>query len=205
MFTGIIESTGIIARVAPNRANLDFYVQSGLAPELQPDQSVAHNGVCLTVTSVDEKGYTVTAIQETLSKTNLKYWKAGTVVNLERALKADSRLDGHFVQGHVDTVARCTEISPAAGSWIFRFVYPAQFAGLVIEKGSICINGISLTCFDVQKDSFCVAVIPYTMEHTNMHALSVQDTVNLEFDLLGKYVLRHLQLERSDLSAKENG
>lgn len=194
MFTGIIETTGTLVQVVPNQSNVDFHISSRITGELQPDQSVAHDGVCLTVTTVSKDHYTVTAVAETLSKTTLGSWQAGTRINLERAMQANSRIDGHFVQGHVDTTGICSARENRNGSWLFSFQFPATFAALVIEKGSVCINGISLTAFDVSATHLSVAIIPYTFAHTGFQWLREGDQVNIEFDVLGKYVLRHLQI-----------
>ena len=190
MFTGIIEQTGNVESVRSNGTNLTFTIRSALAAGLEVDQSISHNGICLTVETVEEETYTVTAIQETISKTAIVNWKKGTVINLERCLRFDGRLDGHIVQGHVDTVAICTDLQEKNGSWEFTFTFEKKFASLIIEKGSVSINGISLTVFNVNECSFTVAIIPYTFEHTNMHSLRVNDKVNIEFDMIGKYVNR---------------
>lgn len=194
MFTGIIEATGLIREIVSTGTNKTFWIQSPLSEGFQIDQSVSHNGVCLTVEDVIGDRHRVTAVQETLQKTGLGHWMPGTVVNLERSLKPDSRLDGHFVQGHVDTTGKCKKITDKNGSWEMEFHFPKSFAALVIEKGSICLNGISLTAFDVKKSRFRVAVIPYTFGHTNLQELKEGDTVNLEFDMIGKYILRKLSL-----------
>ncbi|MFT4016957.1 MAG: riboflavin synthase [Agriterribacter sp.] len=194
MFTGIIETIGSIISIENKGTNRIFQVQSAISAELKPDQSVSHNGVCLTVEKVQGNIHQVTAIHETLVKTNLGNWKAGDLVNLERCLTPNGRLDGHFVQGHVDTTATCIEKTALEGSWQFRFEFAGKFARLVIEKGSIALNGISLTIFDVTQQQFSVAIIPYTFEHTNMHRLNTGDSVNLEFDMVGKYVVRGMEL-----------
>ncbi len=194
MFTGIIESLGIVKAVSVEGTNKTYTVQAPITHELKVDQSLAHNGVCLTVTSISGETYTVTAVQETLEKTNLNDWKPGTLINLERAMIAGGRLDGHFVQGHVDCTGKCEAIEQREGSALIHFSFPARFATLIIEKGSICINGVSLTVFDVQKTTFAVTIIPYTMEHTNFSQLQAGDAVNLEFDVLGKYILRFNEL-----------
>jgi riboflavin synthase len=190
MFTGIIESTARVAEIITEGSNVHFVMECGLAPEMRVDQSIAHNGVCLTVVAIDGSQYKVTAVAETLQKTNLGKWKAGDIVNIERSLKLGDRLDGHFVQGHVDSTATCIEKQTLEGSWLFRFRFPVAFAALIIEKGSVCINGVSLTLFNVGLDEFTVTIIPYTFEHTNFHALEAGDIVNIEFDVLGKYLLR---------------
>lgn len=194
MFTGIIESIATIAAIEHEGSNVHFTISSTITPELKVDQSVAHNGVCLTVVAVDGHEYKVTAVAETLAKTNLGGWRKGNEINLERSLKVGDRIDGHFVQGHVDTVATCIEKTRLEGSWLFRFKFPRQHAALVIEKGSICINGVSLTVFNVGRDEFTVTVIPYTYEHTNFHDLEAGSVVNIEFDVLGKYLLRKAEL-----------
>lgn len=194
MFTGIIEALGSVISVEISGTNRIFWIASTISNELKPDQSVSHNGVCLTVEEVKEGKHRVTAILETLQKTDLGKWQTGDKINLERCLLPTSRLDGHFVQGHVDTPAICTQRDELQGSWQFRFDFPEKFAPLVIEKGSISLNGISLTIFDVTLHSFSVAIIPYTFEHTNMNELKKGDTVNLEFDMVGKYVVRGREL-----------
>lgn len=196
MFTGIIESQGRIELVSASGTNKIFRIASPLAAELKVDQSLAHDGVCLTVERVLQAQYEVTAIAETLSKTRLGQWKPGDRVNLERCMQLNGRLDGHIVQGHVDTVAICASRENRDGSWEYRFSFPGSFAGLIIEKGSVAVNGISLTCFNVSQDSFTVAVIPYTFEHTNLKNLQAGDTVNIEFDMIGKYVQRMQLLNR---------
>lgn len=190
MFTGIIETTGIIKDIVPSGTNIDFIISSSITQELKIDQSVAHNGVCLTVVDIHGDTYKVTAVEETLAKTNLATWKTGDTVNLERSLKVGDRLDGHFVQGHVDAIATCTEKQVREGSWLFRFAYATAFAPLIIEKGSICLDGVSLTVFDISDTAFSVTIIPYTFQHTGFRFLEAGDTVNVEFDVLGKYLLR---------------
>jgi riboflavin synthase len=194
MFTGIIETMGTIKKVLRTGSNIDFWVESSITPELKIDQSVAHNGVCLTVVEIAGNEYRVTAVDETLRKTNLGHWAEGTMVNIERSLKVGDRLDGHFVQGHVDSAAICTERKELDGSWLFSFRFPPQFAGLVIEKGSICINGVSLTVFNVMKDNFTVTIIPYTYTHTNFQRIDKDTEVNIEFDVFGKYMLRQKEI-----------
>ncbi len=190
MFTGIIETLGIIQEVAKENDNVHITVKSELTHELKIDQSVAHNGVCLTVVKIENDLYTVTAIKETIDKTNVGLWKAGDVVNLERAMKLGDRLDGHIVQGHVDQIGTCTSIMETNGSWLFTFGYDSSTANLTIEKGSITVNGVSLTVVNSKDDAFSVAIIPYTYEHTNFHTFSVGSVINLEFDVIGKYVVR---------------
>ena len=197
MFTGIIETTGKVQSVTREGSSAIFWITSSLAPELKIDQSVSHNGACLTVEDIKSNTHRVTAIAETLSKTNLDSWTTGAAINLERCLQMNGRLDGHLVQGHVDSTGICTSIDSKNGSWEYRFNFPAQFSALIIEKGSICINGISLTAFNVDNDAFSVAIIPYTYEHTNIKEVKVNDSVNLEFDMVGKYIHRSLSLKNN--------
>ena len=192
MFTGIIETTGTISDISSAGSNKTFRISSTLAHQLRIDQSLSHDGVCLTVESISGDQYQVTAIAETLTKTCLSLWKTGRIINLERCLPMDGRLDGHLVQGHVDTTATCLECRNVGGSWIFRFEYPESFRNLIIEKGSVAVNGISLTCFDVTHQAFSVAIIPYTFEHTNIREIIVGSQINIEFDLIGKYVNRFM-------------
>lgn len=194
MFTGIIESLGQIKEVIAAGTNVIFWVESGISQQLKADQSLSHDGVCLTVEEVRGKTHRVTAVAETLEKTNLGDWKPGRFVNLERSLSLSGRLDGHFVQGHVDATGTCTGIDDREGSYEFEFQFPDKFGALVIEKGSICINGISLTAWNVGKSSFRVAIIPYTFQHTNLQYLNAGTRVNLEFDMIGKYILRKMNL-----------
>jgi riboflavin synthase len=197
MFTGIIEKTGAIKEVITHGSNTSFWVQSPLSGELKVDQSLSHNGICLTVEEIKNDLHRVTAIEETLLKTNAGNWKPGTHLNLERSMQLNGRLDGHIVQGHVDCTATCMDISEKAGSWEFTFAFPAAFAAYIIEKGSVTVNGISLTCFNVAKDLFTVAIIPYTFKHTNMNSLQKGDTVNIEWDMIGKYVTRIMKIQTS--------
>ncbi|MDF0707014.1 riboflavin synthase [Flagellimonas okinawensis] len=194
MFTGIIETLGKVEKLEKDGGNLHISVSSGITSELKIDQSVSHNGVCLTVVSIDGDNYTVTAIEETLNKTNLGELKLGDVVNLERAMLLGARLDGHIVQGHVDQTANCTSVDQKDGSWVYTFEYDPELNNITIEKGSITVDGVSLTVVDSQKNRFSVAIIPYTHEHTRFHTYKVGDTVNLEFDVVGKYVSRLLEL-----------
>jgi riboflavin synthase len=188
MFTGIIEQLGVVKHVKKDNSNIEFTIGSSFVSELKIDQSVAHNGCCLTVVSLNENEYTVTAIKETLEKTNLGTWKVGTKVNLERCMQMNGRLDGHIVQGHVDTKAECIQIEDQQGSWKYTFKYAGE--NVTVEKGSITVNGTSLTVVDSKDNQFSVCIIPYTYEHTNFHQLEVGDTVNLEFDIIGKYVAK---------------
>jgi riboflavin synthase len=192
MFTGIIEQTGVIQAVITTGANTSFWVTSSLWQDLKIDQSLSHNGVCLTIEEINDGMHRVTAIAETLAKTNLSHWQKGTIVNLERCMPVNGRFDGHIVQGHVDTVAVCTAVIEKEGSWEYSFSFEENFSNLIIEKGSITLNGISLTLFNVGNISFSVAIIPYTDEHTNMHTIKIGDSVNIEFDILGKYIERIL-------------
>lgn len=196
MFTGIIESTGRIREVAASGTNKTYWISSPLSAGFTIDQSVAHNGVCLTVEAVTGDTHQVTAVRETLEKTSLHTWKPGTEVNLERSLVPGRRLDGHFVQGHVDTTATVSKIRNKEGSHEISFRFAKKWAPLIIEKGSITVDGISLTAFKVGKNNFSVAIIPYTFEHTNLNLLAEGDEVNLEFDMIGKYILRKLSLEK---------
>lgn len=188
MFTGIIESLGKVKAITPEGNNIHFTIESNITEQLKIDQSVSHNGVCLTVVRINNKTYTVTAIKETLDKTNLSSLKTGDFVNLERAMKLGDRLDGHIVQGHVDQTGTCTEVQEMDGSWIFSFEYNSNLKNITIEKGSITVNGVSLTVVNSGKNTFSVAIIPYTFSHTGFQFLKKGDTVNLEFDVLGKYI-----------------
>ncbi|HVA98194.1 MAG TPA: riboflavin synthase [Bacteroidia bacterium] len=190
MFSGIIETTGIITALKSEKNNLNITVSAPFTSELKIDQSVAHNGVCLTVVKKKKSEYTVTAIEETLLKTNLSSLKKGDSINLERCLKVGDRLDGHIVQGHVDQTAKCIEKKILKGSHIFRFQFSDPKKAIVVEKGSICINGVSLTVVDASKNNFSVAIIPYTFEHTTFKTLKKGDFVNIEFDILGKYIAK---------------
>lgn len=194
MFTGIIERMGRLADMEQAGSNIHFRIESELSPELKVDQSVAHDGVCLTVTEAGDTTYSVTAIEETLSKTILSGWQPGRMINLERAMVLGARLDGHLVQGHVDGRGTCMERREHQGSTVFTISFPEAFAELLVEKGSVCVNGVSLTAFDLTAQTFSVAIIPYTLSHTNFRYLQPEDPVNIEFDLLGKYILRQRQL-----------
>ncbi|GAA4793243.1 riboflavin synthase [Olivibacter ginsenosidimutans] len=194
MFTGIIETLGTVTHITQEQSNIHFTIASSISDTLAIDQSVAHNGVCLTVVALDPGHHTVTAIQETLLKSNLGELKVGDKVNLERCTIAGERLDGHIVQGHVDQVAVCTDITDENGSWIFTFQYDSSLGNITVEKGSIAVNGISLTVVNSGADHFSVAIIPYTYEHTSLHTVNVGSHVNLEFDIIGKYVAKLVAL-----------
>jgi len=191
MFTGIIEEIGSVKAISREAGNIHFTIAAKMTKELKVDQSVAHNGCCLTVVAIHDECYQVTAIQETLDKTNLNHWEIGTKVNLERCLVMNGRLDGHIVQGHVDTVATCTHYEEQNGSWKYTFQYKDEH--LTVEKGSVTINGTSLTVVDSQEKGFSVCIIPYTFENTNFKNLKTGDIVNLEFDIIGKYVAKWMQ------------
>ncbi len=195
MFTGIVETMGKLRSVHPQGSGKTFWISAPIAGELKADQSVSHNGVCLTVEEIRNDEFRVTAIHETLQKTNLGDWKPGDFINLERCLLMNGRLDGHIVQGHVDGIGECTGIRILDGSWEYRFSFDPQFAALVIEKGSVCVNGISLTAFNVGKNEFTVAIIPYTYEHTNIGRIKSGHRVNLEFDVVGKYIQRIVSMK----------
>jgi riboflavin synthase len=195
MFTGIIESLGAIKLLEKDKDNLHITITSSLTNELKIDQSVAHNGVCLTVVGIENEEYTVTAIRETIEKTNLGEWKTGDIVNLERAMQLGARLDGHIVQGHVDQIGICKNIENANGSWYYTFEYNENLSNITIEKGSITVNGVSLTVVNAKKNEFSVAIIPYTYEHTNFKNFVVGTKINLEFDVIGKYVARLYNLK----------
>ncbi|GAA4462039.1 riboflavin synthase [Nibrella saemangeumensis] len=196
MFTGIVEATGVVQKIEAAGTNLTFHLASPITHELKIDQSVSHNGVCLTVTSVDGDTYTVTAVDETLKKTNLGQLQTGSRVNLERCMPANGRFDGHIVQGHVDQTGICTHVQDQHGSWLFDFEYDPQVGNITVEKGSICINGVSLTVFDSRPMGFRVTIIPYTYEHTTFRDLRAGQVVNLEFDIVGKYIKKMLEQYR---------
>jgi riboflavin synthase len=193
MFTGIVEAMGSLVRKEAKGTNVEFWFTSPFTQELKVDQSLAHNGVCLTVVEIQGEQYRVTAIDETLQKTNMGDVAIGQKVNLERCMAANARFDGHIVQGHIDLTGICTEIKDQQGSWEYRFSYPASSGHVTVEKGSICVNGTSLTVVDSQDDSFTVCIIPYTYEHTVFHQIKLGDRVNLEFDILGKYIKKLMQ------------
>ncbi|MEP6512720.1 MAG: riboflavin synthase [Parafilimonas sp.] len=190
MFTGIIECTGKIESIENNGTNKTFEISCAIANELKVDQSINHDGVCLTVQEIVNESYRVTAIKETLSKANLEQWKTGDEVNIERCILMNGRLDGHVVQGHIDATALCIERKELEGSHEYRFEYPKEFSHLIIEKGSVCVNGISLTAFKIGKQNFSVAIIPYTFHHTNIKNIKPGSLVNIEFDVIGKYLAR---------------
>ena len=190
MFTGIIETLGTIQEIRKEKDNLHVTIDSTITPELQIDQSVAHNGICLTVVAINDNTYTVTAIDETIQKTNLENWKIGESINLERAMKLGDRLDGHIVQGHVDQTGTCINTQETNGSWQYTFEYDETLNNITIEKGSITVNGVSLTVVNSKKNQFSVAIIPYTYKHTNFNTFEIGTKVNLEFDVIGKYVSR---------------
>lgn len=193
MFTGIIESLGTVKNIVNEGENIHITIESDFTSELKVDQSIAHDGVCLTIVNINNKEYTVTAIKETLDKSNLKHLTIGSKINLERAMILGGRLDGHIVQGHVDQTAVCTNIIEEDGSWVFSFKYDSSYNNITIEKGSITVNGTSLTVVNSKKNSFSVAIIPYTYEYTNFHTFKIGTEVNLEFDVIGKYVARLLE------------
>lgn len=190
MFTGIIETLSLVKKKVSDQGNLHLTIQSELTSELKIDQSVAHNGICLTVVAIENNTYTVTAIAETIQKTTISTWQEGDLVNIERAMKLGDRLDGHIVQGHVDQVGVCKSVENTNGSWLFTFEYDTALHNITIEKGSITVNGTSLTVVNSQKNQFSVAIIPYTFEHTNFKNIQPDTWVNLEFDVIGKYVTR---------------
>jgi riboflavin synthase len=190
MFTGIIEATGVIKRIENEGTNVHFSIDSSIGNELKVDQSVAHNGVCLTVTRVEGKIHEVTAILETIRKSTLGQWKLGDRINLERCMLNNGRFDGHIVQGHVDQIGVCKSVRDENGSWVCEFEYDSDFGNITVEKGSIAVDGVSLTCFESEENKFKVAIIPYTFEHTNFGHIRSSDKVNLEFDIVGKYIRR---------------
>lgn len=190
MFTGIIETSGFIKNIVKEGDNLHLTVASSLSNELKVDQSISHNGICLTVVALEADSFTVTAVRETIEKTTIGDWKIGDIINLERGMKLGDRLDGHIVQGHVDQTGSCSSVETAEGSWYYTFEYDAAQNNITIEKGSITVNGVSLTVVNSKLNSFSVAIIPYTYEHTNFKTLKAGDKINLEFDVIGKYVAR---------------
>ena len=194
MFTGIIESLGTVREIQADQGNLHFFIESDISDQLKIDQSISHNGVCLTVVGVDREVHQVTAIKETLEKSNLKALKVGDCVNLERCMPIGGRLDGHIVQGHVDQTAICTAVEAQEGSSLLTFEYDGGLGNLTVEKGSVTVNGISLTVVNSTRNGFSVAIIPYTLEHTNLKHLEIGSTVNLEFDIIGKYVAKMMEV-----------
>jgi riboflavin synthase len=196
MFTGIIETVAEVVAIRHEGTNRHFKIKSALTHELKVDQSVSHNGVCLTVVSLEDDAYWVTAVQETLQKSNLSFLQEGSKVNLERCMLNNGRFDGHIVQGHVDQTGVVKSIEEVGGSWLFHFEYDAAYGNVTVEKGSIAVNGVSLTCFNATANSFTIAIIPYTYEHTSFHQLKAGDIVNLEFDIIGKYVKRLLGIAK---------
>ena len=196
MFTGIIETVAEVTAIRDEGTNRHFKIKSALTRELKVDQSVSHNGVCLTVVSLEGDAYWVTAVHETLQKSNLSSLKEGSKVNLERCMLNNGRFDGHIVQGHVDQTGVVKSIEEVGGSWLFHFEYDAAYGNVTVEKGSIAVNGVSLTCFNATANSFTIAIIPYTYEHTSFHQLKAGDVVNLEFDIIGKYVKRLLGIAK---------
>lgn len=194
MFTGIVETIGKVVGIEKEGSNVHFTIQTNLAKESYIDQSIAHNGVCLTVVSIFEDTYVVTAIQETLKLTNLGQWKTGDTVNIERAMTADKRMDGHFVQGHVDGTVQCLSVNDKDGSWDYRFTLPSHKKKLIVSKGSVTLNGISLTVVDPNEDSFGVSIIPYTYEHTTMHHVKEGSSINIEYDMIAKHIVKNIDL-----------
>ena len=204
MFTGIIEATGKINSVETNGSNKTFWIASSISNGLKVDQSISHDGVCLTVEEVANNIHRVTAIEETLSKSAINNWNKNDVINLERCMQMNGRLDGHIVQGHVDAVAACIGVEEKGGSWEYIFQIPAEFTHLIIEKGSVCLNGISLTAFDIKFNSFKVAIIPFTYQHTNINAVKKNSVVNIEFDIIGKYLARFREVFQPHKSIENN-
>lgn len=202
MFTGIIEALGEVKALEHEGSNVHITITSAISDQLKIDQSLAHNGVCLTVVALENGTHTVTAIEETLLRTNLGNWQVGDKVNLERAMRSDGRLDGHIVQGHVDLTGICTQVETREGSWYYHFQYAASPEHILVDKGSVCVNGVSLTVVNPGLDHFSVAIIPYTYEHTNFHRIRPGDRVNLEFDILGKYIARYAALYMPAASGK---
>lgn len=194
MFTGIIESIGIIEDIISEGGNKTFWISSPLSQEFKVDQSISHNGICLTIEEIKDKSHCITAIEETIAKTTISKWQKGHTINLERSMMANGRFDGHIVQGHVDCIAECIAVTQKEGSWEYSFEFPAAYTSLIIEKGSVAVNGISLTCFNTSTDRFSVAIIPYTYQHTTIKILQKGELVNVEFDMIGKYVNRVMAL-----------
>lgn len=194
MFTGIVETIGTVTHVEKEGTNVHFTIQTELAKESYIDQSIAHNGVCLTVVSIKDDKYVVTAIQETLKLTNLGLWQVGNTINIERAMTADKRMDGHFVQGHVDGTVKCISVADVNGSWNYRFTLPSDKKNLIVSKGSVTLNGISLTVVDPDDTSFGVSIIPYTYEHTTMHDVVNESMINIEYDMIAKHIVKNIEL-----------
>jgi riboflavin synthase len=194
MFTGIVETVGTIIQISQSGTNKTLLVSSAISQELKPDQSVLHDGICLTVEKITNEGHVVSAVHETMQKTNLRYKSKGDKLNIERSLTLQSRLDGHIVQGHIDAIATCLSRKDLSGSWEYSFDFPSDFAHLMIEKGSVCLNGVSLTAFDLKENTFKVAIIPYTFDHTNFSSIGEGSVVNIEFDIIGKYAQRFMQV-----------
>lgn len=194
MFTGIVETIGTVTDIEQEGTNVHFTIRTELAKESYIDQSIAHNGVCLTVVSIEEDEYVVTAIAETLKLTNLGFWKIGDSINIERAMTADKRMDGHFVQGHVDGTVKCLSVEDVNGSWNYRFTLPPEKKNLIVSKGSVTLNGISLTVVDPDESSFGVSIIPYTYEHTTMHNVVGQSIINIEYDMIAKHIVKNIEL-----------
>lgn len=201
MFTGIIEATGVVSRIEKEGSNVHFTISSAISEELRIDQSLSHNGVCLTVVELGPGAHTVTAVEETLLRSNLGSLCEGDLVNLERAMRSDGRLDGHLVQGHVDATGVCKGVETLDGSWYFHFEYEPRPEHLLVDKGSVCVNGVSLTVVNPSDRAFSVAIIPYTFEHTNFNILRTGDRVNLEFDIIGKYIARFVEAYMKKLKA----
>jgi riboflavin synthase len=197
MFTGIIEATGAVTAIQKEGSNIHFTVASLISDTLKIDQSLCHDGVCLTVVAQKSDNHTVTAVEETLKRTNLGTWEIGTIINLERAMLPTSRLDGHIVQGHVDCIGECIAVEVLDGSWYYKFQYQVDAEHILVDKGSICINGVSLTVVNPIGNIFTVSIIPYTFEHTNFKSLKVGDLVNLEFDVIGKYISKYMKVYRN--------
>ena len=202
MFTGIVETVGTIIKISESGTNQRFLVSSALSGELKADQSVLHDGICLTVEEVTKEGHVISAVHETLQKTNLRHRKTGDQLNIERSLTLQSRLDGHIVQGHVDATAVCIGVTDMSGSWEYTFSYPVEFASLIIEKGSVCINGVSLTAFALKNNTFKVAIIPFTYHHTNFPSVQEGTAANIEFDIIGKYAERFMLTSQTKYHAE---
>lgn len=200
MFTGIIESMGLITKLEKEDTNLHITIKSEITPETYIDQSIAHNGVCLTVIDIKDQEYTVTAIKETLDKTTLGEWQEGQHVNLERAMQSHQRLDGHFVQGHIDGTVQCLSVENMKGSWNYRFSLPEDRKGLIVNKGSVCLDGISLTVVDPDEHSFGVSIIPYTYEHTNLKHLQAGGSINIEYDMIAKHIVKNIGVYMEGIS-----